>query len=263
MRISFNFLLCLAVCLGLSSACVDEVIQEFPPIEPQGNVFALFEPGKKLSLQAAITGYRLDRVDNRDSLRLQANLYENGELAETFNLTSQSKVEWGASYRLECLIDNKYNVVGQIILPQDSLLIDTGVITPLPEIIETLDGNGRKIRLKYKRSFKVNTPSGPIQSQVFLSRGSPGSLPYFNTIIFPNGTRAEALPSDQENIFEVLLPDLESAVNLMQINRSYYQFIKELRDPKANSEIVPGNLSVNNMSQGTGIMAYQIVYKRL
>jgi hypothetical protein len=262
MRTFFRKLILPTLFLSIAASCVQEALEDFPPIEPQGNVFALFEPGKKLSLQAAITGYNLDRVATRDSLRIVSKLYQNAQLLEIFNLTSSSILVWGANYRLECIIDNAYPVVGQIKLPQDSLLINAGVTSPLPAAISFRDTNGRSASLKYKRVFTINTPAGFTENQFFISRDNPGLEPYFNNSVFPKGARAEALNAGPTHFFETLVVEDSSTVNLVQINRAYYQFVEEMRNPNVEAEVVPGNVSVSNMSQGTGIMAYEIVYKR-
>jgi hypothetical protein len=253
------FLLALAL---VAVSCLQEDIEDLPPVERQGNIFALFEPSKPLQLQAAITGYSLDRINSADSQRVVAKLFENNQLVESFNLTSSTTISWGAEYRLECLIDNEYAVEGQIKIPQDSLRISAGVTRPLVPPINVFTMSGRRIFLEYIRSFTINTPTSFAANQIYLSRGNPSDQPYFDTITFPNGVRTQVLNAGTTNNFEILLARENDPVRLVQMSSIYYEFVEEMRNPNVEQEVVPGNISVNNMSVGTGLMAFQFTYLR-
>lgn len=262
MPISFkNFLLFFLV-LSLHFGCVQEELEDFPLIEPKGNVFALFEPGKTLQLQVAITGYALDRISDNDSTRVQSKLYENGELVENFNLRTQSVIQLGKSYRLECIIDQTYEVLGLLSLPSETLKIDSSEIEPLPEPLPVQNNSGTgSFILNYSQIFSIDLPINYPVEELYISRGLPANLPFYDDNLFDNGQRVAVL--DPQNKLEVIVrkANANSPIRLYHINKDYFLFLEQARNPLVEPEAIPGNVSVTNMRKGVGLMAWQIAYQ--
>jgi hypothetical protein len=260
MPTSFKYFAFVIGLCTLLFSCQQETINPLPPVEKKGNVFALFEPGQPLQLQAAITGYELDEIRPDQASRITSILYKNGQLQETFNLTGNVAIELGQNYELRCQIDNNYIVRGSISLPADALTISQDSLTELSPPLLVPDENGRVIRLNFERYLSINVPVNFSSASAYLSQGLPGSMPFYDTAFFDLGQRINALPKGEASKLSVKVNSASDTVKLFAVNQDFYQYMLQLRNPVIEQEVVPGNVSVNNMIEGTGLMAYQIEY---
>lgn len=248
MRIFSKKIVFALIGIGLTWGCVQETLEGLPAIEHKGNIYALFEPGEKLKLQAGITGYRLDRVSEIDSQRVSAKLFQDGKFIENFNLQSSVRIKLGKTYRLECLIDNQYEVRGTIQLPVDTLNIDNGQVSPLPEPIPVINNtDNEEYELVFAEAFRVTVPGSYPFNQVYISVGQASGLPYFDNDLFVNGERVQVLNRPFTQKFGVRKRKADSKVILYQINADFFQFLRQARNPLMEPETIPGNVSFTNM----------------
>ena len=252
----FSFLLIITVL----ASCNQVGVADLPPIEPEGNMLAIFEPGQKLQVQAAITGYIVDVIED-DSTRINSQLYKNDTLIESFHLKSQTIIEMGQDYQLKAIIDNEYEVAGSISIPQDSLVIDSGRVVRMDEPI--IENNNRNPTVAFIWTYEVNVPSSFQDPKIYLSRGNPGERPFFDEVLFPDGERCIAIPrKDQFEYSSWTRTKDRDQQMLYHISEDFYNYVMDLRNPLMEQEVVPGNISFSNLERGTGLIAYQIRYRR-